>query len=91
MHYYNREQLGEMDLNGDGVVDNNELQIYIKKEMEKKQSQPPQFKGLVRSSLSGVLRGFLMGFVLNGIEGAITSGIILGLINPVISSIEYKL
>jgi hypothetical protein len=91
IHYYNKEQITSMDLDQNGNIDNNELGIHIKKEIEKKHSQPPQFKGLVKSSLSGVLRGLLMGFILNGIEGAVTTGIVLGIVNPIMSSIEYKL
>ena len=89
LHYYNIEQKKISDINNDGLIDNNELIHYIKQEIDKKQKQPPQFKGIVKSSVTGLLRGLLMGLVLGGIEGALTTGIILATINPIISGIEY--
>jgi hypothetical protein len=89
LHYYNIEQTKFNDINNDGLIDNNELSYHIKQEIDKKQKQPPQFKGIVKSSVTGLLRGLLMGLVLGGIEGAITTGIVLATINPIISGIEY--
>jgi hypothetical protein len=89
LHYYNIEQKKFNDINNDGLIDNNELNYHIKQEIDKKQKQPPQFKGIVKSSVTGLLRGLLMGLVLGGIEGAITTGIVLATINPIISGIEY--
>jgi hypothetical protein len=89
LHYYNIEQKKFNDINNDGLIDNNELSYHIKQEIDKKQKQPPQFKGIVKSSVTGLLRGLLMGLVLGGIEGAITTGIVLATINPIISGIEY--
>jgi hypothetical protein len=89
LHYYNIEQTKFNDINNDGLIDNNELSYHIKQEIDKKQKQPPQFKGIVKSSVTGLFRGLLMGLVLGGIEGAITTGIVLATINPIISGIEY--
>lgn len=89
IHYYNLEQNQVEDHNRDGLIDSDELTHHIKKEIEKKQKQPPQFKGIVKSSVTGLLRGLLMGLVLGGVEGALTTGIVLATINPIISGIEY--
>ena len=89
LHYYNLEQNQVEDHNKDGIIDSDELTHHIKNEIEKKQKQPPQFKGIVKSSVTGLLRGLLMGLVLGGVEGALTTGIVLATINPIISGIEY--
>jgi hypothetical protein len=77
------------DIDGDGRISPNELSYHIKKEMALKSQQPPQFWGIVKSCLSGLLRGFLMGILLNGLEGAIVTSIALGTINPIMTTIEH--
>jgi hypothetical protein len=89
LHYYNLTQNIVEDSNKDGLIDTDELNSHIKKEIEKRQTQPPQFKGIVKSSVTGLLRGLLMGLVLGGVEGALTTGIVLATINPIISGVEY--
>ena len=63
-HYYNIVP-NDIDENGDGIVTDDEIKIYIKKEIDRRLESPPQFKGVVKSSLSGFFRGFLMGLLLN--------------------------
>lgn len=89
LHYYNIEQNQVQDSNNDGLINNDELKDHIKKEIEKRQKQPPQFRGIVKSSVTGLLRGLLMGLVLGGVDGALRTGIILATINPIISGVEY--
>ncbi len=88
-HYYKRDCIA--DLNNDGVVDQNELAHHIKKEIDERSKNPPGFRGIVKSSLSGAFRGALMGLLLNGVEGAITSAVVLGMINPIVTSVDYML
>lgn len=88
-HYYNLEE-NDADINNDGIIDNEELSYHIKKELDKRSGQPPRFKGIVKSCISGLFRGFLMGMMLTGFEGAITSALVLGTINPIVTGIEHN-
>lgn len=90
LHYYRLDEENDItDLNNDGKIDQNEIDVHIKKILDNRSKQPPQFKGIIKSMLTGVTRGALMGLLLNGIEGSITSAIVLGIINPIITSIEF--
>lgn len=88
-HYYNREEPIEIDTDGDGVISPQEIKEYIKKELDRRSKRPPQFRGILKSALSGALRGAFMGLLLNGVEGAVTSAIVLGMINPIITGMEH--
>lgn len=86
---YYREPPASPDLDGDGIVTKKELQAYIAAELERKSKSPPQFRGLIKSAISGAVRGGLMGLLLsNTLEGAAVSAIVLGVINPVVGSVE---
>ncbi len=88
-YHYNRDISNDIDANHDGVITKPELDYYIKKELDRRAKNPPQFKGILKSAMSGALRGALMGLLLNGIEGAIASALVLGMINPIIASVEH--
>ncbi len=88
-HYYTRPDPVEIDTDGDGVISPEEIKEYIKKEIDRRSKSPPQFRGILKSAISGIVRGALMGLLLGGVEGAATSAIVLGTINPIISSFEY--
>ncbi len=89
-YYYTKEDLSsEIDTDGDGIVTRAELKAYIKKELERHAENPPQFRGVVKSAISGAVRGACTGLLLSGVEGAITSAIVLGMINPIITGIEH--
>lgn len=90
LHYYRLDEENDIiDLNGNGTIEQNEIEAHVKKILDNRSKQPPQFKGVIKSMLTGLTRGALMGLLLNGIEGSITSAIVLGIINPIITSIEF--
>ncbi len=91
IHYYNKKEEVIEDINGDGVISMNEIRYHIKKELDERSHKPPQFKGVVKSSISGFLRGLLTGIIINGLEGALTSGIVLAVINPIIAGVEHTI
>ncbi len=88
-HYYFKEPPIEIDEDGDGVITKAELTNYIKKELDRRASTPPQFRGIIKSSISGALRGALMGLLINGAEGAVVGALVLGTINPIITGIDH--
>lgn len=88
-HYYFKEPPNEIDENQDGIITKEEVINYIKKELDRRNSNPPQFRGVLKSSISGVIRGALMGLMINGVEGAVVGGIVLGMINPIMTGIEH--
>ena len=66
IHYYNKEKKKIQDLNKDGVIDEHELNYHIMKEAEIRSRNPPNIKGLIKSSLSGMIRGLVVGYFLGG-------------------------
>lgn len=91
-YHYKKKDNEIKDLNGDGVIDQSEIEYQIKKQLEERAKQPPSYNGIIRSSLSGALRGTLMGFLLGGsTESAISGCIVLGIINPIVTSLEFLL
>ena len=87
-HYYFRDISEIEDSNNDGSIDSKELSNYLKKEVTGK-SHPIKFRGLVKSSLLGILRGYLMGLLIGGVEAATVTAITLGIVNPILASIEH--
>lgn len=82
---------GPVDLNGDGVIDQFELETYIEKQIEKKLKKKADTKTIIRSSVTGAIRGFLMGLILGSFEGACVTAITLGIVNPVLTRLEYHI
>lgn len=89
-YYYNKPTVEDIDEDGDGIITKKELTNYIKRELEKKAKEPPKFRSILKSALSGLVRGGLMGLLLtNDLEGAATSALVLGMINPIITGIDH--
>ncbi len=88
-HYYFKEPPIEIDEDGDGIITKAEIINYIKKELDRRASNPPQFRGIIKSSMSGAIRGALMGLLINGVEGATVGALVLGMINPIITGIDH--
>lgn len=80
-----------MDLNGDGKIDQMEIEEYIKRQVEKHTKKKLDLRAMLRSSATGAIRGFLMGLVLGSFEGACVTAITLGLINPILARLEYHI
>jgi len=88
-YYLHNEEPNILDSDGDGQITKKEVIEFINRELDNRAKRPPQFKGIVKSALSGAMRGAVMGLILNGLEGAAAGAIILGSINPIITSLEH--
>lgn len=89
-HYIFLDDIEQIDENDDGIIESAEIKKYIERHIEKKESQPPSVKKLIKSSLSGIIRGGLMGLVIGGMDGVLVGAISLGLTNPIMVSLEHR-
>ena len=91
IHYNNKEKNKIQDINNDGIINEYDIKYHIQKELDVRTNQPPRIKGLVKSSLSGMIRGLVIGYFLGGYDLAIVNGLVMAGVNPIMSIIEHNI